>query len=158
MEYQEHIPPNRGQGNYVVLTREEYKKILDRVVHSVSTGDCAIYSVHDSSWKYECDAETGTTTWDTVWKDALTEKKVDLLDGSMNLSLEKGEYYIYFPFEFLQEGEPAVVQSVVRMEYGSAGKEKNYYVSQPFTYFEDRWKSDSFLKEIFKKAMTRKDV
>lgn len=89
------------------------------------------------------------TTFDQIVEEAYTKKYVEELDSTLNLTLEKGEYYIYFPLEYVNSSQLTVEQSIIRINYTTQDMKDFTYVSDCYPYFVEYSKSQDTLEELF---------
>lgn len=83
-----------------------------------------------------------------IWRRVYQKQRSDTLHTSIDLRLQKGEYYIYFPFQFSQE-DLNVPRSVIRIVYSTDGRDNICYVSEALDYFYEYSKSESAVKKLF---------
>ena len=113
---------------------------------------CRVHNIIFSPQEYKEKIENSLdeTRFDEIYKDAYTKKKVDSLKNTIDLDLKKGEYYIYFPLTFTEDETPALIQSVIKLEYtdGKAGNGNICFISDCFPYFSEYTKSETVVKHM----------
>ena len=108
--------------NYLIFTPVEYKNSVYKNIDEV--------------------------TFDKYYENAYVKKYVTDIDAVADIKLEKGEYYMYFPVEYI-ENTPVICQGVVNIEYTTSDGTRNNFISNCFPYFTEFGKSEESLKMMF---------
>ena len=89
------------------------------------------------------------TEFDQYCDSAYEKKYVDVIDGSADIQLSVGEYYLYFPIQFTGEDVPALNQGVIVLTYENASGSENTFISSSWPYFTEMSKPRAVLDEMF---------